>query len=422
MKKPSAFVLILSFLLLVLLPACNNSVEDMLDDYNGGFKKGVSTYSIEPSVKSNELPQPGDLEFKEDDMLYPIYRISQNSTLNLAAPGNCSSYRWTMTDPEDDYQVELRIKLMEGSSINSKRYVLYVPQSGLYASKTFKLTLTVHGNDGYDYTDVCGVAVYKDYYFSSNSSRSIESETASLNIQTESMVPARMILPESYSVEDSGLEYYLYARNEVTEEIIGPKRISVAPDELDVSGKSGSLLIELPPSDYYLGLYCCKAGEVDSSSIELLKASALLAGYANADLRYNKEVVFCMTSKDITYPGKASLKIFTDGWNLTDSAYSGYTVSAKLLKSNYFSGDISESEAAVPCSYLVHLTGLPANAAPSESNFVALIDAGTYTLKITFSNGTKTFSWTDNIVILAGKTTEATIGLPLLIFNDGGGG
>lgn len=385
----------------------------MLDDYNGGFKKGYSTYSLDSSVTSKELPQPGDLEFKEDDMLYPIYKVSQNATLNLSAPGNCSSYRWTMTDPEDENEVELRIKLMEGSTISTKRYVLYVPQSGLYASKTFKLKLKVHGNDGYDYTDVCGVAVYKDYYFSSNSSRSLASQEDSNTNEPDVSVPARMILPENYTLSDTGLEYYLYARNEITEEEIGPKKISVTSDRLDASGKTGSILIDLPPCDYFLGLFCCKAGEAETGTLELLKTSAVLSAYANADLRYQKDVTFCMTSKDTIYPGTASLKIYTDGWNLADSTYLGYTVEAKLLN--------TDGTDTASCSYHVPLLTIP-NTAPSTANFVAGIKPGTYTLKITFSNGTKTFSWSDNIVILAGKPTEATIGLPLLIFNDGGGG
>lgn len=385
----------------------------MLNDYNGGFKTGFASYTVDFTNVNQRVPQPGDLDFKEDDMLYPIYKVSQNATLNLSAPGNCSSYRWTMTDPDEEIEVELRVKLMEGSTISTKRYVLYVPQSGLYASKTFKLKLKVHGNDGYDYTDVCGVAVYKDYYFSSNSSRSLALQEDTNTSETGVSVPARMILPKSYTLSDTGLEYYLYARNEITEEEIGPKKIQIDQDVLDASGKIGNLLINLPQCDYYLGLFCCKAGEAETGTLELLKTSAVLSAYANADLRYQKDVTFCMTSKDLTYPGSASLKIYTDGWNLADSTYLGYTVEAKLLN--------TDGTDTTGCSYHVPLLTIP-NTVPSTANFVAGIKPGTYTLKITFSNGTKTFSWSDNIVILAGKATEATIGLPLLIFNDGGGG
>ena len=412
MKRASAFVLIFSFLFCLCTASCNNSVDDMLDGYNGGFKKGSTSYSTssEQSEKEDAVHQPGDTDFKADEMLYPTYTVSQNSTLNLAAPANCSSYRWKMTDPDDENEFELKIKLMTGSTITSKKYVLYVPQSGLYAGKTFKLSLTVHGNDGYDYTDVCGISVYKDYYFTSNS-RSIVSNFKS---ETEASV-SRMILPDSYSLSDSNLLYFLYAKNEITDEVYGPTRVYIDQDELDESGKVGSLLIDLPKSDYYLALFCCNSDSASTGSFESLKTSALLSGYANADLRYNNDVVFCMTSKDIISPGIASLKIFTDGWNLTSSDYSDYTASAELLSTS--------GETLTTCSYHIPLNNvkLPASA-PVSANFVAGISAGTYMLNITFSNGTKTFSWSDNIVILAGKTTEATIGLPLIIFNDAGGG
>lgn len=393
---------------LVALCSCGNSVQDMVDQYNEGFVQVTTTYTQESEV-DDTVYQPGDDKFNPSDMLYAIYNISQNSTLNLAAPGNCSWYEWVMTDPDDTTNTELNIKLMDGYSRSTKKYVLYVPQSGLYASKTFKLRLTVLGNDGNLYSDTCGIAVYKDYYFSYASSRSAV-ETGSLTSNSGSS--ARMILPDSWSLSDSSLKYYLCARNAVTDETLAPIELEIEDDSLGASGKTGSVYLDLPKSDYYLSLYCTKGEPSDISSEEIIKASAVLSGYANADIRYNQSVVFYMASENLDGAGFAALKIFTDGWSLSDADYDGYAVSAEITET-----DGSEKS----CNYYVELdnSNIAANSAPSNYNFRIGIESGTYLLNIRFSNGETTYSWYDSIVILAGKTTEATIGVPPII--EGGG-
>lgn len=410
MKKASAFVLSLSILILVLLGSCSNSVEDMISGYNSGFKPASTTYTTETtSDESDVVYEPGDDQFYAEDMLYPSYVISQNSTLNLAGPKNCSRYTWSMYDPDDETDTELKITLMNGYTTTTRKYVLYVPASGLYASKTFKLRLSVLGNDGHLYTDTCGISVYKDYYFSESSNRSVVSESDS------SSGISRMILPDAYSVSDENLYYYLYAKSSVTGKIYGPDRINVTKDTSDASGKTGSIFVDLPKSNYYMTLYCTKGLASNESSTEVIKADSVLIGYATADLRYNQDVSFYMTSKDLTRAGYFQIKVYTDGWSLNDTDYPEYTVSAEVVNTDGTSVDVG---------YTTELTNsnLTANTAPANPNLNFTIAPGTYTLKISFSNGTKTFSWSDNIVIISGNTTEATIGLPLIIFDDSGGG
>ena len=414
----SAAWLALSFIFLSAVTSfsCNNSIDDMLGEYNGQFTPVTLTYASteESDTTSDEVYEPGDDKFYAEDMLYPSYVISQNSTLNLAGPRNCSSYRWTMTDPDDEKEQELSITLMNGYTKTTRKYVLYVPQSGLYASKTFKLKLTVLGNDGHVYTDTCGISVYKDYYFSESSNRSIISRSVTSETSTLS---SRMIVPESYTVSDTDLHYYLYAKSAITGAIFGPNKISVTEDEDDPN--KGTILVDLPKSSYNLTLYCTKGIPENEASTEVIKAASVLIGYASADTRYNQSVVFYMQGDELTRAGYASLKVYTDEWSLSDAEYSTYSVSAEVLNSDGTTADIGYTTALSD-------SNLTANTAPANPNLVFTAEPGTYLLKISFSDSTQTFSWSDSIVINPGSTTTATIGLPLIIYevipDDGGGG
>lgn len=163
MKKASAFVLSLSVLVLVLLSACNNSVEDMLDDYNGKFAK---KYMILTGQTDREEvpPSPGEIDFEEGKMLRDEYYMWEDSTLILAGPPkNVSAYRWTVYDPEDNFKI-VDIQTVNGS-LTTADFVIYRPYSTLEVEHTYKLTLTIRSTGGVEYSDTCAIVVYKHYIF-----------------------------------------------------------------------------------------------------------------------------------------------------------------------------------------------------------------------------------------------------------------
>ena len=163
MKKPSAFVLILSFLLLVLLPACNNSVDDMLEDYNGGFNKGYVTISGK-AYKEYVPFSPGEEGFRAEDMLRDEYFVFMESTLILAGPPkNVYSYWWKVSDPENN-ETPVFVTTVNGST-SEQYFTIYLPESGLEVPKTYKLTLTIKSTGGETYTDSCSVVVYDRYVY-----------------------------------------------------------------------------------------------------------------------------------------------------------------------------------------------------------------------------------------------------------------
>ena len=165
MKKPSAFVLILSFLLLVLLPTCNNSVDDMLENYNGGFKKGYVT--VGDNDESEYTLEPDDSGYDQNRLLFEEYTVYDIGTLNLAAPQSCTNFNWFITDPDGDDSLEqLTVTYYDGttSAVKSTReYVVYMPDSGLESEHTYKLTLTVTGKNGGVYTDSALLYIVKFY-------------------------------------------------------------------------------------------------------------------------------------------------------------------------------------------------------------------------------------------------------------------
>lgn len=165
MKRLRLAVFTLSALLLF---GCKTNVNTMLDDYNSNFN-----FEAAPVVKQ---PVPGDIDFKEEDMLADTYCIGDHETINLAAPDNCNSWSWVVTDPFDLSVVYdennnkfieekvIKVVFFDGSYVDDYKerlFVTYIPESGLSPGKTYKLTLTVTDKEGKAYKDICELVIYQ---------------------------------------------------------------------------------------------------------------------------------------------------------------------------------------------------------------------------------------------------------------------
>lgn len=131
-----------------------------MDDYNGNFGK--------PALTAVEIAQlgPDDPGFDERMMLFDDYFVSHDDTLTLAAPYNCSSYLWVITDPEaEDADAPVPVQTYGNFTDYQREYVLYIPESGLETGKTYKLTLTVKNKGGKIFHDDCCLVIYREYYF-----------------------------------------------------------------------------------------------------------------------------------------------------------------------------------------------------------------------------------------------------------------
>lgn len=147
---------------LISLSSCGNSLEDMLKEYNEGFSEANATLTEWDTA--TETLSPGDAGFNEKEMLRDEYFLYEDSTLILAAPpNNVVSYVWIVYDPEDNDK-EISVETVNGKT-DTKDFVIYVPYSGLEVGHTYKLTLKIKDGGGVDYTDTCGLVVYKHYIY-----------------------------------------------------------------------------------------------------------------------------------------------------------------------------------------------------------------------------------------------------------------
>ena len=165
MKRDTSFVLILSILILLLTSACNNSVDDMLEGYNGGFNQGYVTLSNED--ESPYSLEPDDSGYDQTRLLYDDYTVFDIGTLNLIAPASCKSFKWTLTDPDAEDSMEpISVTYYDGSTSfyrATQDFIVYVPDSGLETGHTYKLTLVVRGKSDGVYTDSCLIYIVKYY-------------------------------------------------------------------------------------------------------------------------------------------------------------------------------------------------------------------------------------------------------------------
>ena len=155
MKRASAFVLSISFLVLLLASACSNSVDDMLEGYNGGFNTGYVTVGAKD--KSEYALEPDDSGYDQTTLLYDYYTVFSIGTLNLSAPSSCKSYKWVVTDPAaKETSAPVTITYFDESTSSYRAtadFVVYIPTSGLEVGHTYKVTLAVTGKNGGVYTD-----------------------------------------------------------------------------------------------------------------------------------------------------------------------------------------------------------------------------------------------------------------------------
>ena len=152
-------LLFVILMFLALFFSCSNSLDDMVDDYNGGFTKD-NTETEEDSAE--ETLYPGDDGYDQTEMLFEQYFLASDETLNLFAPSSKKSateYSWTLTQPSDTSKGSNFAVLFQGTTYTSRRFVLYVPESTLEEG-TYKLVLTVE-TAGKSYTDSCAIIIYE---------------------------------------------------------------------------------------------------------------------------------------------------------------------------------------------------------------------------------------------------------------------
>ena len=155
----SAAWLALSFIFLSAVTSfsCNNSIDDMLGEYNEGFNWGYISIS-DKQEESTVVLEPDDSGFDQSTLLFDFYTVFDIGTLNLSAPASCQSYHWAVTDPSaedpDAFVPVIYFNETIAEDVHrEKDFVVNIPKSGLETPHTYVLTLTVRGKKGGIYKD-----------------------------------------------------------------------------------------------------------------------------------------------------------------------------------------------------------------------------------------------------------------------------
>ena len=152
MKKVNCRFPVMLFLLGIIFTGCSDSIDTMLEEYNGNFTVLNTEYTA---------PCPGDEDFIESKMLYEEYCVSYDDTLTLAAPKKCSAYKWTLTDPDNDYK-EIIPVYFNGGTNTERVFSMYIENSGLECGHTYRLLLAVFGEQTKQWHYCASsIAVYK---------------------------------------------------------------------------------------------------------------------------------------------------------------------------------------------------------------------------------------------------------------------
>ena len=236
---------------------------------------------------------------------------------------------------------------------------------------------------------------------------SSSSEIIKFNTQTV----ARTIAPEAID-GTSGGKFYIWGKNTISKAEFVPKEIEFSATA-GTNGKKGTVtkLFERSSYELYLAFVLDNSGMDEVSESNIKKYAALMAN-TDVDLRYNEKVYFYLTpNKDSPLGGKVSLKVYADGWNPAD--FSDYTMKIGL----YSLDDLETSKADVTSMNGVLSATLPPADIPDSANWVTptTVPAGTYEFRVDFKKGDKTYSASEDIIVLANQTTEGEFPIPDII-------
>lgn len=143
MKKVLHYVLIISIISLTLLiSACSNSYDEMIDGFNKKYFSLTPTPPIEKRIT--------DANFAQETMLELRYTFIQGYESTLVAPAGASSYLWKIQNSDGTMQEE---------SLCEERIYTFIPEEDFEINAETKLVLTVTNEAGTEYIDTTIIVV-----------------------------------------------------------------------------------------------------------------------------------------------------------------------------------------------------------------------------------------------------------------------
>lgn len=228
---------------------------------------------------------------------------------------------------------------------------------------------------------------------------------------------ARTILPSAIDGTVTGSVFYIWGTNTITGDTFGPEVITF--DATDGSKTKGTVKKLFSRSAYELNLAYVSAANktkldtekpADSTNPDsgLVIKYASLTANTDVDLRYNEKVYFYLTpnTDGSAQPGSLSLTVKALGWDPTETQYAGYTMATELQ---------NKKDGATVTGSDTILTGAIGSASseltsnPDAANYVITsVPAGTYEFVVSFTKNGKTYTTSEDVIILANEPTTGT--------------
>lgn len=219
---------------------------------------------------------------------------------------------------------------------------------------------------------------------------------------------ARTITPPQLQGDAEGSKFYLFGKNVVTGADINPEEITFVADGTNKTKGTVSKLFTR--SNYELTLVFLTADNITAMgstvSKDLLLKFASLKASTDVDLRYNEKVYFYLTPNNNSNSGNVAINIVADGWNPTNAEFDGYSMTTAIYSFDDLTTpilgtdvDLWKGDIGAGSDKLTNVEKLYEKAG---------IEAGTYELRIDFKKDGKTYSASEDIVVLSNQTTTGT--------------
>lgn len=232
----------------------------------------------------------------------------------------------------------------------------------------------------------------------------------------------RTIVSDSYT--STGLKFYLYGENVTKGTYLDLQEISVTAKE-NTGNKQGTASLEIGSFVWDLTIVAYDSNDLpnplpsytDDEDEEDVLENAVLVGKAYADLRgATNQVDFVLMPDGLTKTGPIALSVYTGGWSMSPD-YSDYSVIIGIY--DHATGaeisTLSKADEETTQSYADDdlLPDSDPGSANYTANGAAVNPGNTYDLIVEFTAPSgKKYYWSDNLIVLPGKGTEAAVIIP----------
>ena len=218
---------------------------------------------------------------------------------------------------------------------------------------------------------------------------------------------ARTIMPDSYDA--STVDLYIYGAATNGEEFSAPVKVNFILSE---STTVGTIKINADAAAWEFTLVAVEKNSTAPASLAEMKSNAVMIGYASLDMTYGDTAKFTLSPDGLTKEAAVALKLYNDGWTTPD----GYSIKAGIYKLTDGS-DATASGDGIGDATVQTIASLDSSE-PADANYsLSAMTPGTYIFKVTYTNtsNSKTFVWSDTLIVLPGKTVDNSIAIPNVI-------